>query len=467
VPAPIPSFPVVTLDAGTTFLKAGALSEDGALGGVVARPAPPLRRDGLMCEGSAEEYLAAATNLLQDAAAGRPAGTRLGLASQRSTFLVWDRKSSAPLTPLISWQDRRAAAWCERHAPCADTIARKTGLRLSPHYLGPKLAVLREADSALARRLDDGSALAGTLDLFLLWNWTGGRVAETDLTMAARTLLVCPTTPDWSDELLKMFDLSRGSLGQVVSTADRNATLDNGLVLNASVADQAAATLAYLGDTTDALLVNLGTGGFVMRPMGTRFEPAPGYLCGPMLGAGPRILYALEGTLNGAGASVDAFGAGPTPLPERDPEPDAFCLPDQAGIGAPHWRADRGFTLSLAAQRLEPAGARRVVLEGIVFRVREMIEDMEHRKAPARRIVLSGGLARDAFVAPALAAALDRPVERPAETEATLLGAARLAAGLPLVPARSISVANPARAGAYLRDKFTHWKAWVQSELVP
>jgi glycerol kinase len=177
-----------------------------------------------------------------------------------------------------------------------------------------------------------------------------------------------------------------------------------------------------------------------------------------------RTLYALEGTINGGAAGADRFGPGPTPFPDADPAPDAFCLPDQAGIGAPHWRAEEGFRLSSAAKGLSGMAARRVVLEGVIFRVREILEDLE-RMNPVRRIALSGGLARDPFVAPALAAGLDRPVERLPDTEATLLGAARLAAGRPGTTGVTGTLVAPSPRAAYLRRKFHTWQAWLRAEL--
>jgi glycerol kinase len=143
-------------------------------------------------------------------------------------------------------------------------------------------------------------------------------------------------------------------------------------------------------------------------------------------------------------------------LPESNPTPDAFCIPDSAGIGAPHWRADLGPVFSSRALALAPAERRRVVLEGIVFRVCEIVDGLG-QPSPIERLLLAGGLAHEPFLGPALAAASGRPVARLAEEEATLLGAARLAAGLPFSAPASRPVAP---AGAYLAAKYRRWRAW-------
>ena len=142
-------------------------------------------------------------------------------------------------------------------------------------------------------------------------------------------------------------------------------------------------------------------------------------------GDGGRARFALEATINGGGATADRCAPGPTELPARDPAPRAFCLPDENGVGAPFWLARQGFALA-GAEQLAPADRRRVVLEGLVFRVHAALEDLD---AAAGRVLVSGGLASEPFVPAALATVLGRPVEVLEEGETTLLGAARLASG--------------------------------------
>jgi len=191
-----------------------------------------------------------------------------------------------------------------------------------------------------------------------------------------------------------------------------------------------------------------------------------GYLSGPVLGTpSAPARFAAEGTINAAAEALNRFGTGPVTLPGEDPSPGAFCLPDAAGTGSPHWRADLSLLLSDETLRLEHSGRRRVVLEGLAFRVREILEAL-FPDAPPRRVLLAGGLARERDLAEGLAACLGRSVVRLDEHEATLLGAARLAAGTPPgdpLP-RGLEIA-PGRCGAYLLAKWPRWRDWLREAL--
>jgi glycerol kinase len=238
----------------------------------------------------------------------------------------------------------------------------------------------------------------------------------------------------------------------------------SGLVVAATLGDQGAGALGVLSEEEDAALVNLGSGGFVLRLTGHAMEPLAGYLSGPLAGYAARIVYALEGTINGGGAAEDRLGAGPALLSVDDPAPGAFCVPDSACIGSPHWRPELSFLLSPPARRLRFSDLRQVVLEGLVFRVREILEDLRPSGSP-RRILVSGGLAREPFIGRALAACLGRPVEVVEETEAALVGAARLAAGLSPYAEPATRTVVPGSGGAYLPSKYHSWKAWLEAEL--
>ena len=178
----------VAIDLGSTRFKFGCIDDTGRLSRVSAVPAPRLGGSDLIREVDAATFLHRVESLWNHFD-GDLFGLPFGLVCQRSTFLVWDRRSGQSLTPVISWQDRRAADWCERHADADELVRRRTGLLLSPHYAGPKLAVLMRDDPELAARLGAGEALFGTLDAWLTWVWTDGAVHRTDLTLAARTAI--------------------------------------------------------------------------------------------------------------------------------------------------------------------------------------------------------------------------------------------------------------------------------------
>jgi glycerol kinase len=455
----------VGADLGSTAIKAGILDEHGRLIHVESVAAPPLVGTGNVREGDAEAYAAAVAGLLRSVSGRVPRGTPLGLATQRSSFTLWDRLDGRPRFPLISWQDRRAASWCDRHRGLEPEVLRRTGLALSAHYVGPKLAAMQEEDPTFRLALHDGAHVLGTLETYLLWQWSAGRRHESDVTVAARTAMLDLAAGDWSSDLLERFGVPAMLLPSVVSTAREAIPLDNGLCLTATLSDQAAAALAVFDPCCSSALVNLGTGAFVLRPVDDTGIRRPGYLLAPILATGQgSVRYALEGTVNGAGPAVDGCGPGPTDLAEIDPTPEGYAIPDRAGLGSPYWRPEIGLTLSSGAEELPAEDRRRIVLEGLLFRVRQILEDLCEDGLP-ERIVLAGGLLRDPAVAPGLAALLGRPVEVLLERESGLLGASRLAAGLDPHAASTTAIVEPGRCGRYLPEKFGDWLDWLEQLL--
>jgi len=457
---PAPANPPVAsaLDLGSTRFKLGFIDAAGRLLDVRTVPAPQLSGVGLIRAAEPDAVLAAVDELLAAAAPDRP--TPLVLVCQRSTFVVWDHGTGRPLTPVVSWQDRRADNWCAAHADIEALLREQTGLLLSPHYAGPKLAAMMAADAALADRLRTGEALFGNLDTWLSWRWSNGAVHQTDVTMAARTAMFDIATGDWSDSLLAAYGVPRSSLPRVTGNVQGARLRVGHFDVCGSIADQAAGVIAVTRPEDDDCLVNFGTGAFVLLPVEGPGVRRPGYLTGPVSASsryGAR--FAIEGTINGSGPAVDSFGPGPTNLPVRDDHPDAFMIPDTSGVGAPHWRADIGLTLSPAAERIGARDQRRICIEGLVFRVFEILRGLGDGRMPAR-VLISGGLAREPAVAEGLAAVLGRPVLRLDEPEATLLGAARLAGGQPPYGDPTTETVVPAGAGEYLAEKFGRWQPW-------
>jgi glycerol kinase len=438
------------LDLGSTRLKLAVLRKDATLTVTASEPFP-LLAGGERYEIDAEELFELATRLLELA----PRKLPVGIASQRSSFVLWDRRSGELASEAISWRDRRALGWCEAHRELAGNVESLSGLRLSPHYAGPKLAALLEERPALRERARRGEVLFGTLESFLLWRWSDRRVRATDPTMAARTLLADPRTGRWSPLALEMFGVPAAMLPKIEPTSGRAHELSTKQRVAATIADQASGFVAVARGHD--VLVNLGTGGFVLR--GSRlFEPRPGYLCGPVLWQRERSVVALEGTINGGGSTLQGFGPGPTELEERDREPELFASPDDSGLGAPWWIA--GATVAFSREDAPPDARRRAWLEGLVFRLRQIVDDLA---TPRARVLLSGGLASEPYVAPALAACLARPVERLEEPEATLLGAARLAAELEPYASPPARTVEPDPRAAWLAEKYPRWLDWMKS----
>jgi glycerol kinase len=455
----------VAVDLGSSRIKAAGLQADGRLTQPIAAEAPPLGGRQGVRQGSARDYLAVAGAVMQEILESSPAAIPVAIASQRSSFLLWESATGDPLTPLISWQDRRAQAWCqarmERYGPMAAT----TGLPLSPHYAGAKLAHLFERDPRLKTAAANGRALFGTLECYLIWHLTDGRCHQTDLSMAGRTLLADIHRGAWSPQMLAFFDLPAGFLPGIVPTAGRDTPLVCGGRLAASLADQAAGLMAADPDAGRTIAVNLGTGGFVMAATGRRAARLPGYLTAPVhQNADGTVDYALEGTINAIGPALAAHPGGAPTLDIDDPAPDCFCLPDSAGVGAPYWRADIELPFSKAAANSSSTRRRRIIMEGIIFRVCRMVDDFL-KIQPFTKILISGGLSAEPFIAQGLAACSGLEVASAMEPEATLWGAAVLAAARPIPPPVAKAITRPPGRGRYLKAKFEHWKTWVDGIL--
>lgn len=454
----------LALDLGSTRFKLGTIDADGRLIDVQTVRAPALSGDGPIREGRPEDYLHATDALIESAAvSGSPP---LGLVCQRSTFIVWERSGGRPLTPVVAWQDRRADDWCAMHADIEPALVKSTGLLLSPHYAGPKLATMLAADPELAARMQSGEAMFGNLDAWLMWRWSGGAYHQSDVTMAARTAMFDINANDWADDLLAIFTMPRAALPDVAGSLQGSPVPVAGMELRGSIADQASGVAAVTRPGAASMsecLVNFGTGAFVMQPVDGPGVRRSGYLTGPVLASsayGTR--FAIEGTINGVGPAIDSFGAGPTSLPKVDAFPEAFAIPDQAGVGAPHWRADIGLTLSPQARRLAISEQRLICIEGLLFRVYEILLGLNGAELPDQ-ILMSGGLAREPAVGRGLAALLERPIRLLDEPEATLLGAARLAGGLSPYVEPACETVTPGESGRYLAGKFARWQAWCEA----
>lgn len=455
----------IALDLGTTSIKAGLLSKEGALAGIVTRAAPGVAADGGRYESDALAYAAAAEEVLAECLAQTTARPPLGLCSQRSSFLIWERASGRPVTPLISWQDDRGAESCEALRGREGVIRDLAGLPLTPYYLAPKLRVLLHENPSWRERLVSGEWLLGTLDTFLIWRWTGGRHYLTDASMAARTLLMDIDSQQWSPVLCELFDVPRRVLPEIRPSAGWALQLDNGLVLRASVSDQSAALVASIATGQPEALVNLGTGGFIIRylPQG---RGAPGGYLRTLVwqdGAG-RAHFASEGTLNSIAAALAPYAVDACRV-EDLAQDDIFCLAEPSGLGAPYFRKEVGLTFSAPVDRLPAQRVAVLLLEGIIFRVARILEDL-HREFGIERVYLSGGLSGLPCLQQGIAGCAPFAVTyRLPQADTSLAGAAQLAAEVPLAGDRRAEKIDASRLVPGLPEKYARWKVWLDGLL--
>jgi glycerol kinase len=460
----------ISLDLGTTAIKAGLLDHDGALHNIVSHPAPPLSVTDGRYESDALAYAEAAEQALGDCLSQTDEKPPIGLCSQRSSFLIWDRASGQPLIPLISWQDNRGIMSCEALRKEEALITQLTGLRLTPYYFAPKLRTVLLENPAWRERMERGDLLAGTLDTFLIWRWTGGKQYLTDASMAARTLLMDTRKQQWSPRLCELFEIPLNILPEIKPSAGLNLLLDNGLTLQASLGDQSAALIGSVGNSCAEALVNLGTGGFVIRQL-PNINSSGGNLSGGYLRT---LTYqdsrlqshlAIEGTLNSIAAALATCPVSECRIEDLAKQ-DILCLVEPSGLGAPYFRSDLGLMFAHPVQQLSQREISALLLEGIIFRVARILEDF-HREVAITRVYLSGGLSELTCLQQGIALCSPCDVYRLQQKDASLCGAATLAAGLEAACHGTKNKIQPLLDAGPLREKYGRWKNWLDGLLSP
>jgi glycerol kinase len=457
------TYAAVALDLGTTSVKGGLLDDRGVLRHVAVHPAPHVAGDGGRYESDVLAYASIAEQVLAECLAlcgdARPP---LGLSCQRSSFLIWVRGTGQPVTPLISWQDARGAASCSELRAQEPLIRELTGLRLTPYYFAPKLRALLQQHPGWRKKLVDGEWLAGTLDTFLLWRWSEGAHYLTDASMAARTLLLDVGAQAWSPALCALFDIPMAMLPAIGHSAGLGLALDNGLTLSASIADQSAALIASVGESGDAALVNLGSGGFVIRYLAEGRPGPPGYL--RTLAHQTNVpRFAVEGTLNSIAAALAPYPVAGCDIADFATR-DIFCTAEPSGLGAPYFRRDIGLTFSDPVTQLAPQEIAVLLLEAITFRVARIVEEF-HDASPIERVYLSGGLSELRCLQQGIARLVPCKAYRLMQKEGSLQGAAWLASGrvgAQSAEAEKIVVAGESNA---LHEKYRRWKQWLDELL--
>lgn len=455
-------YSAIALDLGTTSIKAGLLDRDGLLSQVISRPAPKIAVDGGRYESDALAYAETAEWVLSECIAHAGDCRILGLCTQRSSFLVWERSSGQPVTPLISWQDNRGAcADLQRHA---GQIHELSGLPLTPHYFAPKLRGMLHDDAALRARLDAGELMVGTLDAYLVWRWTGGEHFITDASMAARTQLMDIRSQQWSPALCELFGVPARILPGIRPSAAMGIGLDNGLTLQASVGDQSAALYAGIAADGTEALANLGTGCFVERYLPAGKAGSAGYLRTLVYQDSSRQAhFAIEGTLNSIAAALAPYPVGECGIEELG-EGAAFCVAEPSGLGAPYFRGDIGLTFSQPVEQLSQRRVAALLLEAVIFRVARILEEF-HRDSALKRVYLSGGLSELSSLQQGIARCVPFEVYRLRQSESSLQGAGMLAAGMPPGSGRDAERITVVGDRGLLAEKYRRWSAWFDALL--
>jgi glycerol kinase len=371
----------------------------------------------------------------------------IGITNQRETTIIWDRKTGEPIHNAVVWQDRRASGICDklRRAGKERMITRKTGLVLDPYFSGPKVKWLLDKVKGARKRAEAGELAFGTVDTYLIWRLTGGRVHATDATNACRTLLYNIETNNWDPELLALFGVPAAMLPEVKDCADDFGTTDADILgaaipIRGVAGDQQAATIGQACFVPGMMKSTYGTGCFALLNTGSELVRSRHRLLTTIAyRLDGKTTYALEGAIFMAGASVqwlrDALGLFETSAESgqlakaSDLEQEVYLVPAFVGLGAPWWDADaRGaiYGLTRNTRRGELA---RAALESVSYQTADLLDAMRKDWKGARETVLrvDGGMVASDWTMQFLADILDAPVDRPTILETTALGAAWLA----------------------------------------
>ncbi len=367
----------------------------------------------------------------------------IGITNQRETTVVWDHDTGAPIHNAIVWQDRRTAGRCDqlKARGLAPLIKRKTGLVVDAYFSGTKLEwLLKNVPGALAKA-KAGKLAFGTIDTWLVWHLTGGRVHVTDPSNASRTMLF-NLKGDWDDDLLKLLGVPRAVLPEVRSSSEvygQTTLLGASIPIAGIAGDQQAALFGQACAEPGMVKNTYGTGCFMLMNTGTRPIASKNNLLTTVAWRiGKRTEYALEGSIFIAGAVVQwlrdglgiiASSSEVEALAAQVTDPQGvYVVPAFAGLGAPHWdQYARGLIAGLT-RGTTAAHIARAALEGIAFQVADVLHAMEaDAKITLKELRVDGGACANNLLMQFQSNLLGVPVVRPKVTETTALGAAYLA----------------------------------------
>jgi len=372
----------------------------------------------------------------------------IGITNQRETVVVWDKATGLPIHNAIVWQDRRTAPLCAKlkKAGLEPTFTKKTGLLLDPYFSGTKIAWLLDNVPGARKRAEKGQLLAGTIDAFLIWRLTGGKVHATDATNASRTLIYNIGSNQWAPELLKILKIPASLLPEVKDCAAdfglTEAKLFGAQIPILGVAgDQQAATIGQACFEPGMMKSTYGTGCFAMLNTGDRPVPSKNRLLTTIAyRLDGKTTYALEGSIFIAGAAVQWLRDGAKMIghaaksgelaAHADPTQNVYLVPAFVGLGAPHWDADARGAIFGLTRNSGPAEFAKAALESVAFQTRDLLDAMKKDwKGGSGKTVLrvDGGMVASDWTMQRLADILDAPVDRPTVLETTALGAAWLA----------------------------------------
>lgn len=439
---------IVALDQGTTSCRALLFDPDGRVAGVAQKELPlyypqpgwveqdPLEIWDVQC--------AVFDQVVREQGVAPSDLAAIGIANQRETTVLWNRKTGEPIGNAIVWQDRRTAPFCEslKAAGLEDTVRQNTGLVIDPYFSGTKIRWMLDHIGGARDLAHRGDLLFGTVDTWLIWKMTQGMVHATDYSNASRTLLYNIRTLTWDATLRDAMDIPESLLPEVRDSSGSFGTFEYRGVkipIGGVAGDQQAALFGQACFETGMAKNTYGTGCFLLLNTGDRlFHSQHGLLSTLAWGLDGKVQYALEGSILVAGAAIQwlrdglkilASAAESEALAVRAGEDsDVVVVPAFAGLGTPYWDmyargAIFGLTRDTSREHIV-----RATLESLAFQTCDVLAAMqEDTGLRLTKLLVDGGAAANNFLMQFQADLLDTPVERPRVIESTALGAAYLA----------------------------------------
>ncbi|MGA7884679.1 MAG: glycerol kinase GlpK [Acidobacteriaceae bacterium] len=484
---------VLALDQGTTSSRAILFDQKGQIAAVAQHEFPQIFPAPGWVEHSPADLLTsqitAAVEAMAKAGATPADVIALGIANQRETAIVWDKRTGKPICNAIVWQDRRTAPLCERlrNEGVEETVRRKTGLVLDPYFSASKVAWMLEHVDGARDRAERGCLAFGTVDTWLIWNLTGGTRHVTDRTNASRTLLYNIVEDRWDDDLLRIFGIPRKMLPEVCWSSERvghvTAPLGPAGVEIAGIAgDQQAALFGQLCVRPGEAKCTYGTGCFLLENIGDGFRLSQQRLLTTLACSTARKpRYALEGSIFIGGAVVQwlrdnlrFISCAPDVESVAAGVPDSggvVLVPAFTGLGAPHWDPYAAGMMIGIRRDTQIGHIARAAIESIAFQVADVLRAIDADTGiPCRELRVDGGAAANNLLMQFQADLLGIPVHRPAMLESTAQGAAYLA-GLAtgfwssvdeIADLRAATVFKPQGDRAQMNARYARWQQAVE-----
>ncbi len=438
---------IVAFDQGTTSSRAVLFDKKGDIVGIAQQEFTQFFPKPGWVEHDPDEIwnsqLSVFRQLLNDHGVhpGEIAG--IGITNQRETTVVWDRHTGVPVMHAIVWQDKRTAPLCEelKREGWEDHVREKTGLVIDSYFSATKIAWILENVPGAREKAEQGDLLAGTIDTWLLWKMSGGRVHATDYSNASRTMLYDIASLRWDDKLLEVFHIPASMLPDVHPSSYHfgDFLFDGTAIPVAGIAgDQQAALFGQACFNPGEVKNTYGTGCFMLMNIGTEFHYSDnGLLTTIAWGLDGKVYYALEGSVFIAGAAIqwlrDALGlidtAADTEYYATKAEGDGvYVVPAFAGLGAPYWDMyARGAVFGLTRDTGK-AHIIKATLQSLAYQSKDLLDVMERAAGlQLSSLKVDGGAVANNYLMQFQADILGIPVERPVITESTALGAAFMA----------------------------------------